>query len=451
MTDLRLGPGGVTGVQAIQAVRAGRLSLSDLIADARRRMAEWEPRLGAVTESVDRRGHLQGVLSGIVIGVKDQIDMAGYPHPIALVGGRPSAVVAAVDAPVVAGLVEAGASIIARTASPPAGAPGGVTPQTRNPRNPERLSGGSSGGSAAAVAAGIVHVGLGSDSGGSIRIPAAACGVVGLNSTRGMVPMAGTGGLTYSLGSVGPLAATVADVRIVLAAIAERRPDEGEFSDRTASGRLRIGIPAELMSSNIDPDVRAVFEDVMAGLSESGHHVGSVSIPGIDSAMDLGPRIVGVVEVVGNLEDEYPAALGAQEFAPLVEAAQRIPASGLARAYHRIVEFGAAVERVLTEFDVLMTPTLPCRVPSGDRVAEEADIEVNGVHEARTAALTRFVNPWNLAGVPAGSLPVGRDSQGGPISVQVIGPAFGDWKVLDVMAFIEESVGGPWDTVPPPA
>lgn len=450
MTDLRLGPGGVTGVEAIQAVGAGRLSLPGLIADARRRMAEWEPWLGAVTESVDRRGHLQGLLSGIVIGVKDQIDMAGYTHPVALVGGCPSPV-AAVDAPVVAGLVEAGASIISRTASPPAGAPGGVTPQTRNPRNPERLSGGSSGGSAAAVAAGIIHVGLGSDSGGSIRIPAAACGVVGLNSTRGMVPMAGTGGLTYSLGSVGPLAATVADVRIVLAAIAERTPAEGEVSDLTSSGRLRIGIPAELMSSNIDPDVRTVFENVLAGLSESGHHVGTVSIPGIDSAMELGPRIVGVVEVVANIEDDYPAALEAQEFAPLVEAAKRIPASGLARAYHRIAEFGAAVERVLTEFDVLMTPTLPCRVPSGDGVAEEAAIEVNGVNEARTTALTRFVNPWNLAGVPAGSLPVGRDSQGGPISVQVIGPAFGDWKVLDVMAFIEGSVGGSWDTVAPPA
>lgn len=450
MTDLRLGPGGTTGVGAIQAVRAGRLSPQEIIADARRRMAEWEPWLGAVAESVDRLGHLHGVLSGIVIGVKDQIDMAGHAHPIVLMGGRPSPI-AAVDAPVVGRLVEAGASIISRTASARADAPGGVTPQTRNPRNPDRLSGGSSGGSAAAVAAGIVHVGLGSDSGGSIRIPAAACGVVGLNPTRGMVPMAGTGGLTYSIGSVGPLAATVADVRIVLAAIAERAPVGREVSDRTSAGRLRIGIPAELMSSNIDPDVRSVFEDVMAGLSAAGHHVETVSIPDIDSAMELGPRIVGVVEVVANLEDEYPAALGTRELAPLVEAAKRIPASGLARAYHRIAEFGVEVERVLSEFDVLITPTLPCRVPSGDGVEEEAAIEVNGVNEARTTALTRFVNPWNLAGVPAGSLPVGRDSQDGPISVQVIGPAFGDWKVLDVMALIEGSVGGPWDTVPPPA
>lgn len=445
----RLGPGGMTGAEAVRAVRSGHVSPADLVADARRRIAEWEPRLGAVTEPVDRRDQIRGVLSGVVVGVKDQIDIAGYPHPLA--GGGGVAAAASVDAPVVARLVDAGASVVARTASAPLDAPGGVTPQTRNPRAPDRLSGGSSGGSAAAVAAGMVHIGLGTDSGGSIRIPASACGVVGLNTTRGAVPMAGTGGLTYSIGSVGPLAATVADLRMVVAVIGDQVPEDRRGPDRSVPHGLRVGVPGQLLDSPVDPDVRSVFDGVLAGLRADGHAVSEVSVPGVELAMELGPRIIGVVEVVANLQDDFPAALDAPEFTSLVSAAGRITAPSLARAYHLVAEFRTALQRVFADFDVLVTPTLPCRVPDGSDPDQEAEIEIGGVVETRTSALTRLVNPWNLAGVPAGTVPVGRDSDGGPIGLQVIGPAFADWTVLDVMAWIEESVGGPWDTVAPPA
>lgn len=100
-------------------------------------------------------------------------------------------------------------------------------------------------------------------------------------------------------------------------------------------------------------------------------------------------------------------------------------------------------------YDLLLTPTLPSRVPDGADSDIEVEIEVGGGIETRTSALTRLVNPWNLAALPAGSLPVAEDSGGAPISMQIVGPPFSDWKLLDVMALVEESFGGPWATVAP--
>jgi Asp-tRNA(Asn)/Glu-tRNA(Gln) amidotransferase A subunit family amidase len=132
-----------------------------------------------------------------------------------------------------------------------------------------------------------------------------------------------------------------------------------------------------------------------------------------------------------------------------VDAANAIPATALARAYHRIAGFRAGVRRVFDNYDLLLTPTLPCRIPDASDGHIEADIEVGGVIESRTSALTRLVNPWNLSGSPAGTVPVARDAEGAPISVQVVGRAFADLAVLSLMEFIEASVGGPWDTVAP--
>jgi aspartyl-tRNA(Asn)/glutamyl-tRNA(Gln) amidotransferase subunit A len=440
------------GEEAITAAASGRTAASDLRDDACRRIDEWEPQLGAVTDLLDLSAE-SGRLSGLVVAVKDQIDVTGFAHPAArLAAGDP--VPSDRDAPVVALLTAAGATLVARTASPAPGEPGGVTPQTRNPRHPGRVSGGSSGGSAAAVAAGLVHVALGTDSGGSIRIPAAACGVVGLNPTRGLVPLTGTGGLTYSIGSVGPLASTVADVRCVLDAIAVVDPADpyGEPyppADQTPTHPMRIGLPEDPTGWRLDAEVRAAFGDVVTMIRDSGHLVETVTVPRLGEVMELGPATIGVVEWVAGLADAFPSALEAPAVRPLVDAANAIPATALARAYHRIAGFRAGVRRVFDNYDLLLTPTLPCRIPDASDGHIEADIEVGGVIESRTSALTRLVNPWNLSGSPAGTVPVARDAEGAPISVQVVGRAFADLAVLSLMEFIEASVGGPWDTVAP--
>ena len=453
----RGGPGGLDGGRAITAVDSGVTTPKDLHDDAIRRIDEWEPRLGAVVERIAFQTPADGALRGMILGIKNHADVAGYRNWTGLQSRGMEAEPAVEDATVVHRLRAAGSTLVCTTSSPFLGGPGGVTPQTRNARVVDRVSGGSSGGSASAIAAGLVHAALGSDAGGSIRIPAACCGVVGLQTTRGVVPLTRAGGLTYSMGNVGPMAATVADARRVLDVISGFDPLDPysvtvDRPDRWRGGPLRFGLPVELVDWNIDQEVADRFGEVVEMLSEAGHRIERVSLPMLRESMDLGPRTIGIVESGAIVADTMSDWLG--DFPDLEETVRRaaaIPGSVAARAYHRVALLRAKLRRLFTDYDLLLTPTLPCRVPDGSDPHHEAEIEVGGAVETRTSALTRLVNPWNLAALPAGSLPVGRDSDGGPISLQLIGPQFADWKVLDVMEFVEEAAGGPWDTVPPPA
>lgn len=451
----RRGPGGVDGRTATRAVLAGEVTAAELYDDAMRRIDEWEPHLGAVVERIDDQTPAAGPLKGMVLGIKTHIDVNGHRNWAALQARGMEGGPATRDATVVSRLRAAGATLACTTAAPYIGAPGGVTPQTRNPRSPDRISGGSSGGSAATIAAGIVHGALGSDSGGSIRIPAACCGVVGLQTTRGLVPLTGTGGLTYSIGNVGPMASTTRDLRMLLDTIAGPDPED-PYSVAAVSAQpwngepLRIGLPSDLIDWNVDPEVAAVFDGVVGLLRSAGHQVARLSLPILRESMELGPATLGIVESGAILEDVLPDVVAHRpELLDAVTQAKAIPGPSLARAYHRVEVLKGEVRRAFSEHDLLLTPTLPCKVPDGSAAHQEAHIEVNGALETRTSALTRLVNPWNLAAVPASSLPAGRDSAGGPISVQLIGPAFSDWLILDVMQFLEDELGGPWDTVAP--
>lgn len=433
----------------------GSSTPADLYDEAVRRISEWEPELGAIVEQIAYQAPVPGPLNGMIVGIKVHQDVAGHRNWFSLQAngkrGKPSTR----EATVVTRLRQAGATLVGTTAAPFIGAPGGVTPQTRNPRSPGRVSGGSSGGSAAALAAGLVHGALGGDSGGSIRIPAACCGVVGLQTTRGLVPLTGAGGLTYSMDNVGPLAATVEDARLILNSIAGFDPADpysvASAPRDTWDGRpLKIGLPKELMDQNMDTEVRDGFEAVVAKLRDSGHHVESVSLPVLLESMDLGPRTIGIVESGAIIEDTLLDVLeDMPELVAAVTRSKEISGPTMARTYHRVALFRSAVRQAFTEYDVLLTPTLPCRVPDGSAAHVEAEISVGGAVETRTSALTRLVNPWNLAAVPCGSQPVGRDSDGAAISVQFIGPQFSEWKLLDIMEHLEGLLGGPWDTVGP--
>lgn len=454
-TTPRKGPGGFHGWEAIEAVSAGDATPADLYADAIRRASEWEPDLGSVVEQIAYQPPAEGLLRGMVVGIKVLQDVAGYRNWLSLQAHGMDGEPASRDATVVTRLRESGATLACTTSAPFIGAPGGVTPQTRNPRSPDRVSGGSSGGSATAVAAGLVHGALGSDSGGSIRIPAACCGVVGLQTTRGMVPLTGAGGLTYSMDNVGPLACTVADARLILEAIAGFDPHDpysiaSAPRDNWDGGALRVGLPSELIAQNMDQEVRAVFDGIVKKLRVSGHEVEPVSLPILSESMELGPQTIGIGESGSIIEEGLNHVLGdIPELAEAVARSKEISGPTMARAYHRVAELRSQVRRTFADYDVLLTPTLPCRVPDGSAAHLEEDINVGGVVETRTSALTRLVNPWNLAAVPCGSQPVDRDSGGAPISMQFIGPQFSEWKLLDIMEYLEGLLGGPWDTVYP--
>lgn len=446
----------MSGIEAVAAVARGETSASNLHADAMERIAEWEPGLGAVVDEIEFREPVDGPLTGMMFGIKTQVDVAGYPNWEQLQRNGAEADPVLRNATVVDRLISNGATLICTTAAPFIGAPGGVTPQTRNPRSPDRVSGGSSGGSAAALAAGLVHGALGSDSGGSIRIPAACCGVVGMQTTRGLVPLTGASGLTHSIGNVGPMATTVADTRLILDAIAGVATDDpysvlGGPPEPWNGRQLRVGLPAELTGWNIDPLVAGAFEAAVDQFRLAGHRVEEVSLPLIREAMQLGPATIGVAESGAIMEDLFGDNLEDNaELAGAVAAAKAIDGPTLARANHRVAQLRSEVLHLLSGYDILLTPTLPCRVPDGSTPNVEVDLDVGGATETRTSALTRLVNPWNLAALPAGTLPIARDEGGAAVSLQVVGPPFSDWKVLDVMEFVEDALGGPWDTVCPP-
>jgi len=454
-TTPRGGPGGLNGLEAIGAVANGDATPADLYQDAVGRIAEWEPGLGAVVEQIAYQAPAEGPLRGMLFGVKVYQDVAGCRNWLSLQAHGMDGEPATTNATVVTRLLRSGATLACTTSAPFIGAPGGVTPQTRNPRSPDRVSGGSSGGSATAVAAGLVHGALGSDSGGSIRIPAACCGVVGLQTTRGLVPLTGAGGMTYSMGNVGPLAATVADVRLLLEAIAGFDGDD-PYSVASAPRQkwdgeaLAIGLPSELVEQTMDSEVREVFDGIVESLRDAGHRVDQVSIPILRESMDLGPRTIGIVESGSIIEETLLGVLGdIPELVDAVTRSQETSGPTMARTYHRVALLRSEVRRAFAVYDVLLTPTLPCRVPDGSAAHVEVEMDVGGDVESRTSALTRLVNPWNLAAVPCGSQPVGRDSDGAPISMQFIGPQFSEWKLLDIMQYLEGLLGGPWDTVGP--
>lgn len=432
----------------------GIINPAELYQDAQRRSREWEPSLGAVDREVTFENPTSGVLNGMVVAIKNQFDVAGSVNWISREGGETQPVDR--DATVVSRLRQAGATVFCTTESPHLDAPGGVTPQTANPRTPNRVSGGSSGGSAAAVAAGIVHGALGSDSGGSIRIPAACCGVVGLQTTRGLVPLTGSGGLTYSIGNVGPIASTVGDTRRLLEAIQGVDVEDPYGVAPTSLPRwdgrpLRLALPAELVDRPLDPEVSEMFTSVIKLLSENGHRVERTSLPLLSESMRIGPPIVGLVESAAILQSHF-AIRGEMPPAAedLIRRSEAVTGMDYARANDVVARLRLQVETTLQTFDMLILPTLPCRVPSSKDQNQEVDVEVGGILEPRTSALTRLVNPWNLAAVPAGSLPISVDSDGGAMSLQVVGAPFADGFVLDVMEYLERAFGGPWDTATSP-
>lgn len=448
------GPGGHDLLGAVRAVATGATTPAALLEDARVRAARWEPRLGAAVSPLDRTadpGTAEGALHGSVLGIKDLMAVRGAPL---LLGapGLASGEEQERDATAVARLAEAGATIAWTLQTHPL-AYGIICPQTANPRAPGRVAGGSSGGLAAAIAAGFVHGGLGTDTGGSVHIPAACCGVVGLKTTRGRVPLTGVADLAWSLDTVGPLAASVADVAALLDVVGGFDPADPVSEptvpapDRDPAAPLRVGVPAQVAESRMDDDVRAVWLRAVEQLVADGHQVVPVDLPLLEDAPRSNGRILAAeaAAVYEELLRDRPEAFD-PTVRPRLEHGLELAAVKVARARRHGTRLRAQVWEAFAHVDVLCTPTLPCRSP---RVGAE-EVEVGGKVESVVSALTRFTNPWNLAGLPAGSVPAGEDRDGAPVGVQVVGAWWDEVTVLRTMAVLEAAGGGPWASAPAP-
>ncbi|MEZ5247460.1 MAG: Asp-tRNA(Asn)/Glu-tRNA(Gln) amidotransferase subunit GatA [Acidimicrobiales bacterium] len=448
--------------------RDGEIHAFNIVtADEARAQAE------AVDEAV-AAGRDLGPLAGVPIALKDNMCTRGIPTTCSsriLEGWRPP-----YDATVVTRLREAGAVIVGKT-NLDEFAMGSSTENsafgpTRNPLDTTRVPGGSSGGSAASVAAGFSSLAIGSDTGGSIRQPAAFCGLVGMKPTYGAVSRYGLIAFASSLDQIGPFAADVADAALMFDVIAGHDPlDSTSIADfepgaTAALGRgvdgLRVGVVRELFGGEgsvdgLSPDVIARTEEAVDALEAAGATIEEISVP--SSTLGLSAYyLVAPAEASSNLArydgvryglrvdapttGEMNTATRTAGFGPEVKRRIMLGTYALSAGYYdafygkalkvrtmMMREFAAAYERV----DVLITPTAPTTAfPLGERTADPMTMYVNDV----------CTIPSNLTGQPAISVPFGVGTDGLPVGVQVLAPALDDDLTFQVAAVLEAAAGG---------
>ena len=315
----------------------------------------------------------------------------------------------------------------------------------RNPWNPEHIPGGSSGGSGAAVAADMVFGATGSDTGGSIRIPASFCGVVGLKPTYGRVSRFGALPLAFSLDHMGPLARTVRDAALLLNAMAghdvrdpasARRP-VADFvpADHCDIRGVRIGVPQEFFFDRVDPEAEAAVRVALARAEALGAVVKPVRLPDMVSLNTAG-MVVQFSEVAAMLEPH----LGKREqfgkdVLALVDQGRFLAAPDYVNAQRVRRQTQLDFRRVWKEVDCLITPTTAV---TAARIGETV-VRVGGQDEDVRPASTRLVRPFNALGQPALSMPCGRNGAGLPIGMQIVGRPFEEARVLRVAALLEDA------------
>lgn len=384
----------------------------------------------AAQEAAESAGN--GPLSGWPIAHKDLFFTAGQPTTAGSDLLRDH--VPEHDATVVARLRRAGAVSVGKLATHEfaTGITGTVSAfgPTRNPWDTDRIPGGSSCGSAAAVAAGLIRGATATDTGGSIRIPAACCGVVGFKPGYGTVPTAGVIPFSWSLDHVGPIARTVTDARTLLAAMRDHTPET------SPPAAVRIGVPEQPLHE-CRPDVADALERMAGDLRRIGHHVATVTLP--PGLFDVAPVAAAIFLAEGlalhraclrRWPDRYrPETVRLLRTGEAVTGERYVQALRLRRKL--VAEMGAAMRDV----DVILCPALPMTAPHAS--ADTVDLP-GGPVDVR-AALTRFTRPFNVTGQPALVVPCGADDDGMPIAAQLVGRAGEDAMVLALGSAYQEA------------
>ena len=403
-------------------------------------------RAGAL-EAADRAdrelasGRDRGPLHGVPVGVKDIVDVAGLATRCgsATYPDTP----AAADAPVITRLRAAGAVIVGKTTAHEL-ACGVYSSPASNPWDVDRVPGGSSGGSGAAVAAGLVPMALGSDTGGSIRIPAGLCGVAGLKPTFGVVPKSGVEALAWSLDHIGPLASTVEDCALTMDAIA----DGGGFATAlgTPVAGMRVGVAGNRFTSPAQDGVVAAFEDAIGILAGLGAEPVKVDVPELEHTLAAEFGIVGPEAAAFHRERlrREPEAIDPGIRALLV-AGSVLPADHYVKAQQARGVIRNAVRRAFENhyLTALVTPTLPATAAAKD----QTEFDYDGTQEDVTLSYVRTTAPFNLSGQPALSVPCGF-VDGLPVGLQIATMPFADGTALAIGAAYEAATS--WHEAVPP-
>ncbi|MFJ8475505.1 amidase [Kitasatospora sp. NPDC094011] len=441
----------LTLTAAAEEIRTRRLSPVELVDSVLDRIETTDPHLGAyVTVTTDQarraareaehditHGHHRGPLHGIPMGLKDLIDVAGIPTTASSRVRADHR--ATTDSTVAARLNEAGAVLLGKTHTHEF-AFGLTTPQTRNAWHTDRVAGGSSGGSAVAVAAGSATFALGTDTGGSIRVPAALNGVVGLKPTYGLISRHGVTPLSWSLDHVGPLTRTVEDAALVLTALAGHDPhDPASLPGPTPHYRpdtptdltgLRIGIPRTYYFHHVHPDVENAVRDAIGHLETLGAQLIDIDIP-MTRYIQATQWGLMVPEAGAYHAQNLRTApeLYQEDVRILLEAGQLIGAGDHIRAQRARTLMRAAWAQTLQHVDLIAAPSTPITAARTDQTTITWP---DGTTEGVSDAYVRLSAPANITGLPALTLPVGHDPAGLPIGMQLLGHPLGEPTLLRV-------------------
>jgi aspartyl-tRNA(Asn)/glutamyl-tRNA(Gln) amidotransferase subunit A len=378
------------------------------------------------------RGHKgrrdRGPLHGIPISLKDNINTAC----IRTTAGSKilREFIPKEDAVVVAQLKDAGAVLLGKTNMHEFAY--GVTSNNphfgavRNPWDLTRVPGGSSGGSAAAVAAGLCYGSIGTDTGGSIRIPAALCGVVGLKPTWGRISSEGVVPLSPLLDCTGPLARSVRDVAILTAAIYVRVGREPNFANpstlKANPRKLSLGLPRQMFFDALSPEVRSAFDSALRDLCHLGMKTADISLPMLDETEEAGNQIAWVEATLFHQQQGYFPGQSADygdDVRSRLEMGTKVSAVDFLRALEIQKQFVQQLHLAIAEADVdaIAVPTTPIEAPLLNQETSRI-----GAHEYPTRALLLRLNrPANLAGTPSLTIPCGFTSAGLPIGLQIMG------------------------------
>jgi aspartyl-tRNA(Asn)/glutamyl-tRNA(Gln) amidotransferase subunit A len=406
----------------------------------------------AQAESEIMRGQWRGRLHGIPVALKDMIDTAGVLTTAA------SAVfenrIPDRDAAVVERLKGAGAVLLGKLNQQEFAYGATSVPsyygRVCNPWDPARVAGGSSGGPAAAVAAGLCLGAIGSDSGGSIREPAAFCAVVGLKPTYGRVSTRGVLPLAWSLDHVGPLTRTVRDAAIVLTAIAGYDPQDPASIDRPveayvaalarAPKGLRVGLPREFFFAGLDPEVQQATDVALRVLQSLGARLQDVPLEvSTDRTVIRAEAYAFHADYIAQDPDLYfPETLAKLRSGAGIDMRTYI------RARADLDRLRRSVQQVFSSVDVLATPTTALLAPEASDYPSSSDEAM-----ALDGALLRNTRPFNLYGLPTISVPCGFSSSGLPIGLQLAGPPWAEQRLLALAQAYQDATD--WHSRRPPA
>ena len=392
-----------------------------------------------IAEQEIQSGNWRGPLHGIPIGLKDLIDTAAVKTTCAsaLFADR----VPAEDAVVVELLKRAGAVILGKQ-NLQEFAWGGTSASSfygpvHNPWNVERIAGGSSGGSATAVAAGMCFAAIGTDTGGSIREPAAFCGIVGLKPTYGRVSTRGVFPLSFSLDHVGPICRSVADTGLMLDVIAGYDPLDATTVDMPtesyanaleAHSKLRIGVARRLFFDDLDPDIATSIDNAMKVIGKISLDVRDIDLPDVPATVQA-PEVFAVHQQYFARTPE----LYGQWMRERLKQATTIDTVAYVKGCQEMQRIRRSVRKVFDDVDLIITPTTP--VPP-ITISEALNMALPGP----TGELwLRNTRPFNMYGLPTISLPCGFTQDGLPIGLQIAGPHFAEGRVLAVAHAFEQA------------